>query len=450
MVGSAGHDDASAAGITEDLGIGRVGVGALLPLVGVELLQERLHPLHIAGRAHLEGAGLAAEVGAARGFQIGDDLRNAVEVGNATRGDDAARAGFGDELGVGRTIGRAARGLVFVKLLDDGQQALGLGRLADVEDPIGAGLGQFGGQRGDDLSDGGGLIGGAEHHQAVTGGVGVERGRLGGAALILLSVDLVDHRQQVGGAAALRLNRVQLALGLVGSGIQRRDDGLHLRHEGIGGQHDQATAVGFGRDAHQVGHGPPRVLGHEHPGGHLRQRVGFADHFHHLEIPTLGGAPGAPRPLADFIVEALDDALGVLEILTRARDHDGVGFAVEGNRSPTDGLVAGIEFHHGVGDDTHHLRGIGVVQAKHPRAAGRFRGLIEAFHDLRDQGDLLPGGRNDHPVGRRVGHDAALRGVLGSPLALEQVGGQGGGQGGQSRGIGLLELDDLHLARLHV
>ena len=191
-------------------------------------------------------------------------------------------------------------------------------------------------------------------------------------------------------------------------------------------------------------------MGQKNPGGHLSQRVGFADYFHHLQSAVLGVPARPAGSFAPFIVEALDDAFGVLEILARSGDHDAVGFAIQGNRCPPDGLIAGVELHHGIGDDTDHLGRIGIGQAKDPRTAGGFRGLIQAFHDLGDEGDLFPGSGDDHTIGRRVGHDAALGDVLCTALTFEQVGGEGGGQGGQRRRVGLLEFDDLHLAGLHV
>ena len=157
-------------------------------------------------------------------------------------------------MGVGRAVGGAARSLVFVELLDDGQQALGLGGFADFKHPVGARLWEFGGHRGDDLTNGRRLIRRAKHHQPVAGGIGVQGCGLGGASLVLFGVDLVDHGQQVGGSAALGFDGVQLALRLIRACVERRDDRLHLRHERIGGQHDESAAIGFRGDAHQVGH----------------------------------------------------------------------------------------------------------------------------------------------------------------------------------------------------
>ena len=113
-------------------------------------------------------------------------------------------------------------------------------------------------------------------------------------------------------------------------------------------------------------------------------------------------------------------------------------------------MVARVELHHGIGHDVDDLGRIGIGQPENPRAAGCLRSLVQALHDLRNEGDLLAGSGDNHTVGRRVGHDAALGGVFGSALALEQIGGERGGQGSQRRRIGLLEFDDLHFTRLDI
>ena len=121
VVGASCDNDAAAPGVAQDLGVGWVGVGPFLPLVGIELLEERLHPLDIAGRTDFKGACFASEVGAAGGLQVVDDFRNAVQMRGPARGDDASGARFGEQLGVGGAIRRAAGSLVFVELLDDRQ-----------------------------------------------------------------------------------------------------------------------------------------------------------------------------------------------------------------------------------------------------------------------------------------------------------------------------------------
>ena len=167
-------------------------------------------------------------------------------------------------------------------MLDDGEQALDLGGLADLKHPIGSSLGQFCSNGGHDLAHGRGLLCGAKHHQPFSGGIGVQGGGFGAAPLVLLGVDLVDHGQEVGGAAALRLDGVQLTLGLVGARIEGRNDRLDLLHERVRGQHDEAVAVGLRGDAHQVGHRSAGVLGHEDAGGDRGEGVGLADDLYHL------------------------------------------------------------------------------------------------------------------------------------------------------------------------
>ena len=90
-------------------------------------------------------------------------------------------------------------------------------------------------------------------------------------------------------------------------------------------------AVGLRGDAHQVGHRSACVLGHEDSGGDRGEGVGLTDDLHHLQAAIFGSAAGSTRAFTSFIVEALDDALGILQILTGTRDHDAVGLAVEGD-----------------------------------------------------------------------------------------------------------------------
>ena len=120
-------------------------------------------------------------------------------------------------------------------MLNDREQALDLGGLANLKHPIGSSLRQLCSNCGHDLAHGRGLVGRTKYHQPFSGGIGVQGGGFGAAPLVLLGVDLVDHGQEVGRTAALRLDGVQLTLGLVGARIEGRNDRLDLLHEGVRG-----------------------------------------------------------------------------------------------------------------------------------------------------------------------------------------------------------------------
>ena len=146
----------------------------------------------------------------------------------------------------------------------------------------------------------------------------------------------------------------------------------------------------------------------------------------------------------------MDDVLGILQIVARAGDNDAVGLAVEGDGHAANGLVARIELQHGVRDDTHDLRGVGVHELEDPRAAAGLGRLVKLLNDRGDDAQLILRPGDHEAVARGVRDDFCLRHVFRSALILDEFGGKRGGHCGDGRGLALLEFDDAHLSWLHV
>ena len=439
MLRLAGDDEAARLRVGDDLGVGRIGVLLVLPLVLVELRDERLEALHVGRGADLEGPGLASCRGpGVADLEAGDEVLDQLQVLGARADEQASGLAVADDLGVGDAGPRAAGDLVLVELLEQGQHALRLGELAEVK-RLGLARRRCLALHGrHDLADGRRLFLGAVDQQAGAGGVRVDGRGLDGLALGLLGVDLADLWEQVCRGRVLQVDRMELADALVGVRVERGDHGGDLGEGGGRGEDEQPLAGGLGRDAEQAADVPAGVLRGEDLLHRGRERVGVALHVEDAEHAFLAGG---------FAVELLDDGLDVLQVGAVAGDDERVGFLVGGDGDALDGLAARVEAHHRVGDDGSHHRRLGQVELEDAGAGRLLRGVVEAVDEGDDLLDLGVAASDDEAVGQGVGHDLGRGDVIGAALVLHQLGEEVADHRRHGRGIGGLELDDAQLAR---
>ena len=444
VIGLAGDDEAAGAGIGEDLGVGGVGLGAFLPLILVELLDEGSEALGIGDGADVDGAGFAGGGGGAdvalEAFDDGDDVGHLVRAGGD---DDATGAGVGDELGVGGTEFGVAVELVAVELLGEGEDAVGLGHAAEVEDAGFACWASWGGEGFYDLLDGGGLFGGALDEESSAGGIRVEGGGLEGLAGGLFGVDRLDAGEDLGGGDVLEVDGVEFAVALFGLGVEGGDDLLDLGHEVGRGGGDDALGGGLRGEGDRVD-GGAGVLGGEDLVGEGGDGVGVALDVEDAEDAFAGAGGGGGA--TGIVVEFLDDGFGVLEVGAGAGDDERVGFVVGGDGDAADGVAAGVVAHHRGGDDGRHHGGVGLVELEDAGAGGLLGCVVESGEEGSDLFDFLAWAGDEDAVAGGVGGDLGGGDELGAVLVAEEFGEEvveGGGDGG---GVGRLEVEDAELA----
>ena len=444
VLGPARDDEPPALRVRDDLRVGGVGLGLVLPLLGVELHHDGQQALHVVGGADFNGLRLAQRRGRRGGLDLGEDGFDSLQMFNAGVDDDAARDAVADHLRVRRAELRVGGELVLVELERERHDALGLGEFPEINDLRLARGGLAAGERVGNLLNPLGLLLRAVDRQARAARVGVNRRRLLGLAGGLLGVDGRDLGQQLGGRGVLHRDGLQLALGLVGLGIERLEQRLDLRQHGVRREDDEAAAVGGNAD--QVCHHPAAALGHEDLRREGGQRVGVAAHldeFHALGLLQV-------RRVNAFVVEALDDGLRVLQVRARAGHHDAVRLRVRRDGDAADGLVAGVEAHHRVRDDAHDLDGRGVVELEDSRAARALGGLVELLDDGAHGEQLIARAAEDEAVRGSVGDNLDRRRILRPALALEQLGDERRRERGDGGGVALLQLHHAHLARLRL
>ena len=344
-------DETSGLRVGKNLRVRRVGLGLLLPLLGVKLLHQRLQPQHVRRAADLEGARLASNlIRGHAGLEPGEDVFNHLHLIRARADDELARLAVGNHLGVGGTGLWRVRELVTIKLLRNRHEPRGLGEPTEVERLRLARRTGLRGKRLHNLPNRPRLFLRAKDGEARAARIGVNRRRLAGAPQRLLGVDARHGGQQLGRRRILHLDGVQLACALIGLRVERGDDRLDLREHRRGREHDQSFARRLRRDADQIRHGAPGVLRGEDPQRERGEAVHvLGAHVDDLQLarPARGRAADGRRVNA-LVVQTLDDVLGVFQIVARTGDDDAVGFAVERDGDAADGLVARVELEHGV------------------------------------------------------------------------------------------------------
>ena len=134
VFGLARDDEASGLRVGKNLRVRRVGLGLLLPLLGVKLLHERLQPQHVRRAADLEGARLTSRlVRGGAGLEPGEDVFNHLHLIGAGADDELSRLTIGKHLGVGRASLRRVGELVAVELLRNRHQPGRFGEPAQIK-----------------------------------------------------------------------------------------------------------------------------------------------------------------------------------------------------------------------------------------------------------------------------------------------------------------------------
>ena len=385
-------------------------------------------------------------------MQTRNDVINDLQLIRARADDEASGLPIADQL----RVRRAHRGVVgeevAVKLLHDGQHALRFRQPPQVE---GLGLARRAGLRGerlDNLLDGARLLLGSEYCETPSVGVGINRRRLARPALRLLRVNALNRRQQLGGGGVLHVDGVQLAHALLRLAVERGNHRLDLRQNRCRREHDEPLAVRLRRDADQVRHRATGILRGENLHRQRGQRIRVAAlHVDDLQLARLaGGCAADHRRVHSFVVETLDDVLGVLQVVARAGDDDAVRFAVERNSDTADGLIAVVELEHRVRDHANNLGRVRTDELEDARAARSFGRLIELLDHAGHGFQFVLRPADDEAIPRDVGDDLALRNVVRAAQILDEFGREAVRQSGDGRGITLLQLDDAHLARLDI